>query len=216
MALAGCPASCSALMDGCKGTVDVRCCNWLDTSAAFTAKVASWPMAQPDGKGAADHSWHSERNTETEYKRNWTECIILYNVARSLFLKCEPVDQKYLAIVQKSLRHLVPFSTLCEFGFSAIAMTTLKHKKRERLLTVEELRCVCVKHWTKLKRFAETAQHKIPHWTFYCRDVMVITEKKLINSTHSIYFWLSLNLLCEFCVTVYSFAGIPERNQKCC
>ena len=48
------------------------------------------------------------------------------------------VEQQYLAIAQKAQRLLVQFSTsfLCKFEFSA--MTTIKHNKGERLLSVEE------------------------------------------------------------------------------
>ena len=38
--LAACPTSCSALMGGCKEENHTRCCHFLATSAAFTAKVA--------------------------------------------------------------------------------------------------------------------------------------------------------------------------------
>ena len=40
------PASCSAMMDGCKETVHMRCCHWLATSSAFTTKIAAWTTAQ--------------------------------------------------------------------------------------------------------------------------------------------------------------------------
>ncbi|CAI9721398.1 Hypothetical predicted protein [Octopus vulgaris] len=48
------------------------------------------------------------------------------------------VEKEYPAISQKALRLLVHFSTsyLCEFGFSAL--TTIKHKKRAQLLSVED------------------------------------------------------------------------------
>jgi len=48
------------------------------------------------------------------------------------------VEQEYPATAQKALQLLVQLSTsyLCKFGF--LAMTTIKHKKRERLLFVEE------------------------------------------------------------------------------
>ena len=48
------------------------------------------------------------------------------------------VENKYQAIAEKALRLLLQFSTsyMCEFGFSA--MTTIKHKKRERLLSVKD------------------------------------------------------------------------------
>ena len=37
---------CLAWMGRFKGAVDARCWHWLATSAAFTAKVAVWPLAQ--------------------------------------------------------------------------------------------------------------------------------------------------------------------------
>jgi len=37
-ALETCADSCLAIMGGCKDTVQVRCCHWLATSAAFAAK----------------------------------------------------------------------------------------------------------------------------------------------------------------------------------
>jgi len=54
------------------------------------------------------------------------------------------VEQEYSAIAQMALQLLVQFSTsyLCEVGF--LAMTTIKHKKRERLLSAEEELRVCV------------------------------------------------------------------------
>ena len=54
------------------------------------------------------------------------------------------VEKEYPAIDQKTLRFLVQFSTsyLCEFGFSAL--TSIKHKKRAQLLSVEDI-SVCVR-----------------------------------------------------------------------
>ena len=54
------------------------------------------------------------------------------------------VEKEYPAIAQKALRLLLLFSTsyLCEFGFSAL--TTIKHKKRARLLSVEDELRVCL------------------------------------------------------------------------
>jgi len=45
------PASCSALMGGCKETVHPRYCHWLATGAAFTAKAVAWPTAHASGNG---------------------------------------------------------------------------------------------------------------------------------------------------------------------
>jgi len=66
MVLAACPASCSALMDGCKETVD--CWHRLAASAVFIAKVAAWPTAQE--MGPAGQSWPSEGSTKSESKWN--------------------------------------------------------------------------------------------------------------------------------------------------
>jgi len=65
-------SSLVALMGGWKETLHTRCCDWLVTSTAFTAKVAAWATAQVEIR-AADHSWHYEKNTETECNRNWTK-----------------------------------------------------------------------------------------------------------------------------------------------
>ena len=53
-----------------------------------------------------------------------------------------PVENEYPDIAEKALRLLLQFSTsyMCEFRFSA--MTTIKHKKRERLLSVKDELCV--------------------------------------------------------------------------
>jgi len=51
MALVACPASCSALMGGWKRTVYARCCHWLATSAAFTAKAVAWSTGHASGSG---------------------------------------------------------------------------------------------------------------------------------------------------------------------
>ena len=66
--LAACPAPCSVLMDGCKEAVHERCCHWLATSAAFTAKPAAWPTAQVSGvwrpQAAGDIlKWHYQSST---------------------------------------------------------------------------------------------------------------------------------------------------------
>lgn len=54
------------------------------------------------------------------------------------------VENEYPAIAEKALQLLLLFSTsyMCEFGFSA--MSNIKHKKRERLLSVEEELRVCL------------------------------------------------------------------------
>ena len=58
------------------------------------------------------------------------------------------VEKKYSAIAQKALRLLLQFSTsyLSEFAFSAL--TTIKHKKRAQLLSVEDDSCVFIKTTT--------------------------------------------------------------------
>ena len=40
------PYSICYILDGCKETVHARCCHWLATSAAFTAKATSLPTSQ--------------------------------------------------------------------------------------------------------------------------------------------------------------------------
>ena len=54
------------------------------------------------------------------------------------------IENEYPNIVKKALKLLLLFSTtyICELGFSAI--TTIKNKKRERLLSVEEEMRVCL------------------------------------------------------------------------
>ena len=54
------------------------------------------------------------------------------------------VEKEYPAIAQKALRLLVKFLTsyLYELGFSAL--TTIKHKKRAKLLSVEDELRVCL------------------------------------------------------------------------
>ena len=58
------------------------------------------------------------------------------------------VEKEYPAIAQKALRLLL-FSTfyLCELGFSAL--TTIKHKKRAQLLSVEDELRVSAKNATR-------------------------------------------------------------------
>jgi len=65
--LAACPASCSALIGGCKGgAVHARCCHWLTTTAAFTAKPAAWPTAQASGDGRHRPLGFPKRSTKTQ------------------------------------------------------------------------------------------------------------------------------------------------------
>ncbi|XP_014782252.1 zinc finger BED domain-containing protein 5 [Octopus bimaculoides] len=74
------------------------------------------------------------------------------------------VEKEYPAIAQKALRLLVQFSTsyLCEFGFSAL--TTIKHKKRAQLLSVEdELRVCLSKTRPNLKELCKKHQAQVSH-----------------------------------------------------
>ena len=54
------------------------------------------------------------------------------------------IENDYPNIVKKALNHCCYFrqTYICELGFSA--MTTIKNKKRERLLSVEEEMRVCL------------------------------------------------------------------------
>jgi len=71
--IAACPASCSALMFGCKERVPTRCFHWLAINAAFTAKAEAGPTVQARGDArATGRSWHSERSTKAACKGNWT------------------------------------------------------------------------------------------------------------------------------------------------
>ena len=66
--VAACSASCS-LMRGCncKETVHQRCCYWLATSEALTAKVAACP------RGASKRRCRRWPLVQKRAKRNWTE-----------------------------------------------------------------------------------------------------------------------------------------------
>ena len=71
------------------------------------------------------------------------------------------VENEYRAIAEKALQLLLHFSTyVCELRFSA--MTTIKHKKRERLLSVEDkLRVSFLNIRPRIKLlFLEIAKHK--------------------------------------------------------
>ena len=74
------------------------------------------------------------------------------------------VEKKYPAIAQKALRLLLLFSTsyLREFGFSAL--TTIKHKKRAQLLSVEDELHVCLsKTIPDLKELRKKHQAQASH-----------------------------------------------------
>ncbi|XP_014785594.1 protein FAM200A-like [Octopus bimaculoides] len=74
------------------------------------------------------------------------------------------VEKEYPAIAQKVLRLLVQFSTsyLCKFGFSAL--TTIKHKKRAQLLSVEdELRVCLSKTRPNFKELCKKHQAQVSH-----------------------------------------------------
>ena len=62
-------APCSVWMGGCKETVHVCCCHWLAvaTSAAFTAKAATWPAVQTSRDGRPRTTRDTpERSTKTD------------------------------------------------------------------------------------------------------------------------------------------------------
>ena len=74
------------------------------------------------------------------------------------------VKKEHPAIAPKALRLLLQFSTsyLCEFGFSAL--TTIKHKKRAQLLSVEdELRVCLSKTRPNIKDLCKKHQAQISH-----------------------------------------------------
>jgi len=60
-------------------TVSAWGCHSLAISAAFTAKVATWPTVQESrDRHPTDFSRH-KRSTTTEHKPNWTELSNLFN-----------------------------------------------------------------------------------------------------------------------------------------
>jgi len=74
------------------------------------------------------------------------------------------VEKEHPTTAQKALRILLQFSTsyLCEFGFSA--MTAIKHKKRERLLSVEgELRVCLSKTRPRIQLLCRNHQVQVSH-----------------------------------------------------
>ena len=74
------------------------------------------------------------------------------------------VENEYPAIAEKALRLSLQFLTsyMCEFGFSA--MTTIKHKKRERLLSVEdELRVSLSNIRPRIKLLCRNHQAQVSH-----------------------------------------------------
>jgi len=74
------------------------------------------------------------------------------------------VENEYPAIAEKALRLLLQFSTsyVCEFGFSVI--TTIKHKKRERLLSVEDELCVSLLNIRpRVKLLCRNQQAQVSH-----------------------------------------------------
>jgi len=86
-------ANCSsALMGGCKEKAHARCCHWLATNAAFTAKVAARPSAQTSGNG---RRWPITVRTPKGVKsgNNATKTEPLRVIARDRFLcakkRCE-------------------------------------------------------------------------------------------------------------------------------
>ena len=90
------------------------------------------------------------------------------------------IEKKYPAIAQKALQLLGQVSTsyLCEFGFSAL--TTVKHKRRAQLLSVEdELRVCLSKHDPILKSCAKNIRLKF-HIKFFTRINLIF---------YSLYFY---------------------------
>ena len=74
------------------------------------------------------------------------------------------VEKEYPAIALKALQLLVQFSTfyLSEFGFSTL--TTIKHKRRAQLLSVEDELCVCLsKTRLNLKELCKKHQAQVSH-----------------------------------------------------
>ena len=74
------------------------------------------------------------------------------------------VENEYLAIAEKALRLPLQFSTsyMCEFGF--FAMTTIRHKKRERLLSVEdEFHVSLLNIWQQIKLHFRNHQAQVLH-----------------------------------------------------
>jgi len=75
-------------------------------------------------------------------------------------LRHSVVENEYRAIAETGLRLLLQFSTsyMCEFGFSA--MITIKHKKRERLLSVGDELCVSLLNIrSRIKLLVEITKH---------------------------------------------------------
>ena len=72
---ANCPASCSALMGGCKETIHARCCQLLPTNAAFTMKKATWHTAQVKGNAQYIPNRVNSQYDESEMVMRWIVCI---------------------------------------------------------------------------------------------------------------------------------------------
>jgi len=65
------PASCSALMDGCKEAIHAH---WLAIRAPLTAKVVVWPTAQASGYGRRRPLVTLQSSTQTNINiTGWTE-----------------------------------------------------------------------------------------------------------------------------------------------
>ena len=73
------------------------------------------------------------------------------------------VENEYPAIAEKALRLLCSFQLLmCKFGFSA--MITIKHKKQERLLSVEDaLRVSLLNIRPQIKLLCRNHQAQVSH-----------------------------------------------------
>jgi len=77
--LALCSASCSVLLDGCKGKLHDQCYNWIVINASFTTKVAAWRKASKIW-APVHYARHSKRN---QYNASVMKLVVFfpYNLA---------------------------------------------------------------------------------------------------------------------------------------
>ena len=108
--LTSCPASCSVLMGGCMGTLHARCCHWLATSAAFTAKAVNLHLNKAGvDSGASKRSGAplTSHDTPQSTKRvwwNWTRN--LFALKRAAFFDTCEYQMLFILHISNS-RHLV-------------------------------------------------------------------------------------------------------------